>query len=85
MEARVGIAVKDLSELQAEQIRLDHCQTALVAFQKKPEYGPAMMKMEKAQLLNCTESFLIEEHSSAEINGSIIPDTARGLRKRFYD
>ena len=39
--ALIGMAAKDLSTLAVETARLEACDQGFVAYQKKPEYGPA--------------------------------------------
>ena len=41
--AQIGIASKDLSEVEIDAINLQNCRTAFAAYQKKPEYGGGSM------------------------------------------
>ena len=43
--AKIGVASKDLSEVEIDAINLQNCQTAFAAYQKKPEYGGGKMRV----------------------------------------
>lgn len=49
VDSNIGMAAKDLSSLYGRNIRLTRCAQGFVAYQKKPEFGPAHIVIENYQ------------------------------------
>ena len=67
--ARVGIASKDLSKLHIDQIHLIDCNIGFSAYQKKPEYGGASIRVDAYQAERVKHLHLIEQGSSLLLKG----------------
>lgn len=80
----IGIASKDLSRVEILNSHISNCEFGLVAFQKKPEYGPAVIFTKKLRRKGLTIPFLIERKSELDLNGRLIKGESKNLAKRFY-
>ncbi|MEM7035878.1 MAG: hypothetical protein AAF570_02790 [Bacteroidota bacterium] len=49
-QAVIGVASKDLSQVEAKSLEVHSCKVAFSAYQKKPEFGPAKIIVHKAEL-----------------------------------
>ncbi|MEZ4983866.1 MAG: CotH kinase family protein [Saprospiraceae bacterium] len=55
----IGVASKDQSVVHARQLSLSHCEQGLVAYQKKPEFGPATLLVKGLTTENVTRLYQI--------------------------
>ncbi|MCB9231783.1 MAG: hypothetical protein H6581_08970 [Bacteroidia bacterium] len=67
--ANIGLASKDLSQVDAGQIQTVDCNIGFAAYQKKPEYGGGRMKVEKWIKENVKTPHAIEEGSELILEG----------------
>ncbi len=65
--AVMGVASKDLSVLQIDGIHIIDCQTGFAAYQKKPEFGPAVIRCSKDTVEGVKRLKMIEEGSVFDI------------------
>ena len=82
--AVIGIASKDFSQVDISGCRLENCRYGLVAFQKKPEFGPASIKAAGLEMMKVGTEYLVEEGSSCIVNGEMIPDESKNVYDLFY-
>ncbi len=61
--ANIAFASKDKSVLSLDNITISNCKKGITAYQKKPEYGPATIKLGKYKIDKTEHHFLIEEGS----------------------
>jgi hypothetical protein len=80
----IGVAAKDNSEVQIDDSEIKYVNFGLVAFCKKPEYGPARIRANNLILKKYIYLHLIEEGSNLEFNNREIFGQERNLAKRFY-
>ncbi|MCB0853596.1 MAG: right-handed parallel beta-helix repeat-containing protein, partial [Bacteroidetes bacterium] len=73
--ANIGIAVKDLSEAEIMKAELIDCDTALAAYEKKPEYGGGKLKLSEIKFQNIQTKYLIDEGSECILDGKPILST----------
>ena len=67
----MALASKDLSSLQAEDVRVNEAWiAALAAYQKKDEYGPARVSVEGLQLAPQVPKALVQTGSVVTVNGT---------------
>ena len=69
MNAEIAVASKDLSELYAESINITNCRIGYTAFQKKSEYGGAIIRVSNNRMKNVELQYLLEENSSLIVDG----------------
>ena len=62
--AVIGVASKDLSNLEIDHISLSDVGTGFTVFQKKSTFGPAEIIVHKHEMENVKRPFLVEEGSS---------------------
>lgn len=82
--ANIGLASKDLSRIRCTGGTITDCVYGLVLLQKKPEYGPATMYLERTQLQNAKTDMLIETGSQVTMNGKTIKGKKEKLADIFY-
>ncbi|WP_167617680.1 CotH kinase family protein [Maribellus sediminis] len=82
--ANIGIASKDLSRLTLDRIEIDGVKYGLVAFVKKPEYGPASIKIDNLKLKNKVVFHQIELGSVLELNDRKIEGREENLAVKLY-
>jgi hypothetical protein len=74
-ETNIGIASKDLSQVTADSVVVDGARfTALAAYIKKPQYGPASLNANEVEILNSEMPALCQVDSTLILNGSEIPE-----------
>jgi len=67
--AITGVASKDKSQLYGENVSIKNSEYSLMVFQKKPEYGPASLQLEKSQIKDGVE--VIDLKSVLTVNGVV--------------
>jgi hypothetical protein len=82
--ASIGVASKDLSNLEVDVANINNCKYGIVQLVKKPEYGPSKIVMTNAKFNNCEIKTLIEKKCSLKLNGKIVEGTQEKLADEFY-
>ena len=59
----IGVASKDFSKVYIDHIKMKRCKTGFAAYQKKPEYGSAAIKVKKVVFDSVEEEESIEKGS----------------------
>lgn len=83
-KANIGVAAKDLSTLVLNKITMNQTVYGLVAFQKKPEFGPATIIIDDVIMKKNMVFHQIEENSKLELNGRIIHGREKKLAVKLY-
>ena len=83
-DSKIGMASKDKSTLNLNSCKVQNCYYGLVAFQKKPEYGPAIIKSTNLDYSNIINLHLIEKKSFLQLNKNRIIGYDKNTAKRFY-
>ena len=65
-QANIGFAFKDLSVLNISDVTISNSNKGFVAYQKKPEYGPAKIILGNHKITNVKNAFMIESESILE-------------------
>ena len=74
-DAELAITSKDLSEIRITNGVIRDSRVGLLAFQKKPEFGPGSISADDLVLENVEVKFLVEVDSKVRVNGeSIVPN-----------
>ena len=84
INANIGLASKDLSSLDVLDSKVDSCKYGVVLLQKKPEYGPATMNLQKVTITNCETKMLIEKGSKVIFNRKTINGNRKKVAEMFY-
>ena len=81
---KLGVASKDLSEVTlGKEIIFENLEVGLAAYQKKPEYGPAIINQDLIQAINVKTGFMIEEGSVLQQPLKTIKGTKKNLDEKF--
>jgi len=72
--ANIGLACKDLSDIDISQASIQDSKIGIAVFQKKSEYGPANVSVTALQLKNCAMNYLVESKSNLMIDDRAIDD-----------
>ena len=85
IDSNVGVASKDRSTLTATDVTLRSCNWGIAAFQKKPEFGPAQVRIDGFRSEQMELENLIQEGSTAVVNGVTLPPSdAQNIREILY-
>jgi len=81
----IGIAGKDLSIGEINNLSLSNSEVGVAVFVKKSEYGPAKLTLRSVELSNVTTSYIVEKNSRLVVDGKFIPASATNVADMFYD
>ncbi|MEN8115694.1 MAG: right-handed parallel beta-helix repeat-containing protein [Bacteroidota bacterium] len=82
--ANIGVAAKDLSNLKLDKITMNKTVYGLVAFVKKPEYGPANISIDNLKMKKNMVFHQIELGSNLVLNGKLIEGREKNLAVKLY-
>ncbi|MBN2585372.1 CotH kinase family protein [Patescibacteria group bacterium] len=80
----IGIASKDLSVGEINNLSISDSEVGVAVFIKKPEYGPARLTLKSVEFSNVTTSYIVEKRSWLSVNGKLIPASATNVAEMFY-
>ena len=83
-DAEIGVTSKDNSIFDGKGMILDQVNLCFAVFQKKPEYGPAIVKVDSVKTINCKKEFLLEKKSKLTINGDKKKNYENNVRNKLY-
>ncbi|NQU52113.1 MAG: CotH kinase family protein [Bacteroidetes bacterium] len=83
-KANIGVAAKDLSTVLLDKISMNTTVYGLVAFVKKPEYGPAKIEIENLKMKDNVVFHQIELGSTLKLNGKLIEGREKKLALKLY-
>jgi len=78
-DVKVGIAAKDMSEVEGKELLISNSAVAIAAYQKKPEFGPARIRVNGVKFTQVVTDYLIEEKSFALSDGNVIAAKERDV------
>ncbi len=82
-EAFIGIASKDLSTIKINNINFKNSNICLAAYEKKKEYGPGHISLNKFDS-NCGGKYVLEEGSSIKVKGdNLLPNTESAYKDLY--
>jgi hypothetical protein len=82
--SRIAVASKDHSEVVIEEAEVEDSQIGFAVFQKKPEFGPASIRVEKLKMSNLKTTFIVEEGSRLLIDGTLALPRSKNVQKSLY-
>ena len=82
--SEIGITGKDNSVVEIDDITIENTKLGFTAYQKKPEYGPGKIIINKYNSYNVENNFLIEEGSSMTIGSKYIAATNKNVENMLY-
>lgn len=84
VRANIGVASKDLSQVEVNSSQIKDCHYGLVLLQKKPEYGPARMTFDNSTIINPVTKMAVEKGSEIVIDGVVVQGKKEHLADIFY-
>jgi len=81
--SEIAIAGKDLSVINANNIKIVNTKLGLTAFQKKPEFGPSKITVKAITMTDTQTKYLIESSSSLFVDSQKIEST-QNVKERMY-
>ena len=82
--SKIAVASKDQSEVVIKEAEIESSQIAFAVFQKKPEFGPASISVEKLKTSNLKTPFIVEEGSHLLIDGILASPRRKNVEKFLY-
>lgn len=82
--AAIGIASKDLSHIDAQNVRITGGQVGVTVFRKKPEFGPASIEARTVRISGTEVDYLLETGSEVTVDGRRLPATREGVSDLLY-
>lgn len=80
----IGVTSKDNSVVEVDGLSINSTKLGYCAFQKKPEYGPGVIKIKKATLKDVGTKQLIEVGSTLLIDGKSVEQKTKNVSKMLY-
>jgi len=71
-DAEFGVACKDASEVNIDNIAISNCSIGLALYQKKSEFGPAFMNIRELIMTKVHEPYLVQAPSGLNVKGKTI-------------
>ena len=84
-DSKVGIASKDESIVFGENITINKSEIGVTAYQKKPEFGPASVKLNDSKITNTKKQILNEKKSKITFNNKIMVGTDKDVERIILD
>jgi len=82
-KSEIGIAGKDLSIVEAKNLKISNTKLGFTAFKKKPEFGPSNITVNGVVMENIETRYLIESSSSLFVDGKKVEST-QNVKERMY-
>lgn len=83
--SNIGIASKDLSLVRVQNVQINNATYALTAYQKKPEFGSAILQAIRTQISNSDQPYLVETDSKISHNYVPITTYQDNVAQSLYD
>lgn len=85
LNSNIAFASKDESFLNIASSHISNCNYGIAIFQKKPEYGPAIVKINKFKHTNINTLYLIEKKSKLILRNKTIFGSEKNVVKKLYN
>ena len=82
--AFIGIASKDLSNISLKNLKVNNVSFCLAAYEKKKEYGPGFIKIDKSDL-KCKSNYILESGSSISFKEYPLLPNTNDAYSEIYD
>ncbi len=81
--SEIAIAGKDLSIINAKNVKIKNTKLGITAFKKKPEFGSSNVTINGLVMENVETDYLIESSSNMFVDGKKI-ETSQNVKDRMY-
>jgi hypothetical protein len=83
-KARIAVASKDSSHVVVHDVRISQSEIGLAAYQKKPEFGPASMEVNRSAITDVKIPYLVELRSAVLVDGAVIEGSQENVYETLY-
>ncbi|MBN1804555.1 MAG: CotH kinase family protein [Sedimentisphaerales bacterium] len=83
--AEIALASKDLSEIFIDDVNMTGCKVGFACYQKKPEFGPALIHAENLKKDDIEIPYLIEKMSEMIVGKEQIPSNEENVKDILYE
>jgi hypothetical protein len=83
-EAAIGVASKDDSKVAADHLAIRETAVGYAVYRKKPEFGPASMRVKRSSLVGVATPHMVETGSKLELDGRAVDATDDGVYETLY-
>jgi len=84
VDAEIGVASKDLSTVSMSDVRISGSRLGFTVYQKKPEFGPGTIRVQKLEIANVERSYAVEAGSTLVVNNRTIVPTEEKVKQMLY-
>ena len=82
--AMIGISMKDNSYFKGDNVQLNLNNIGIATYQKKPEFGPAVVELTNISIDNSKKSYLIEKRSKFTLDNKLVTPNAENVYEKIY-
>ncbi len=82
--SEIGITAKDLSRVSGSLISMSYTRLGFAVFQKKPEFGPGKIVVDRVTMKDIDTLYVLEKRSSLVLNGKTQVKTDKNLKDLLY-
>jgi hypothetical protein len=82
--AEIGVASKDNSELKIKNFKLNKVRVGIAVYQKKSEFGPALIQAENLQSVDVQVPYLLEKDSNLTIDSKVVKPNGNNILNILY-
>ncbi len=83
IDSEIAVAGKDLSVIEAMNLKIINTKLGFTAFQKKPEFGPSKITIDGVTMTGIETKYLIESTSSLYVDNKKV-ETTQNVKDRMY-
>jgi hypothetical protein len=83
-DSEIGITSKDLSEINLSNVKILTTRVGFALFQKKSEFGPALVSANQLEMSNVKVPYLIEKNSKMSVDNQIVEPNAENIEGMLY-
>ena len=80
----IAVASKDMSKIFMDDISITNCKIGFACYQKKPEFGFALINVKNLKMNNTKIPYLIEQNSKMVVEGKQIPAVEKNVKDILY-
>lgn len=80
----IGVVSKDLSSITLTDVTIENTRLGIACFQKKSEFGPGIVSIEKLRTSGIEVPYLIAENSDFIIDGVVTLDKSKDVIDKMY-
>nr|WP_321234172.1 CotH kinase family protein [uncultured Psychroserpens sp.] len=80
----LALTSKDLSTLSLDGVQVDNCDVVFTVFEKKSEYGPALINCQNATFTNYKEEYLVQFNNALIVNLNEIKIKVKDVESQLY-